>query len=71
MAENIEHRWSNVSVVMDNLSRSRFSAIDVGNAMRNGDLLSGKRDLPALDPQFAGRIPGDPNGWITQFDLSP
>ena len=69
--QNIQHRWSNVSVVMDNLPGSGLSAIDVGNPMVDCDLLSGKRDLPALDTEFVGGITGDLNHLIIQFDLPP
>ena len=58
-------------MVMDNLPRTGFSAIDVRDAMLDGDLLSGKRNLPALDTQFVGQTLGGLNDLIVQFDLAP
>jgi hypothetical protein len=52
-------------VVMHKPPRSGFSAIDVRDAMRDSDLLSGKRKVPALYAQFVGRIPGNLNDLVT------
>jgi len=64
LSKGIQHRRRNISVVMDNPPSSGFSAIDVRDAMRDSNLLSGKRKVPALDTQFVGPIPGDLNDMI-------
>ena len=56
-------------MVMDNLPVSDFPAIDVRDALLDGDLLSGKLNLRLLDTQFVGHIPGELNNLITQFNL--
>ena len=56
-------------MMMDNLPRSSFSAIDVGNSMVDRDLLPRKRDFPAFDTEFVGRITGNLNFLIIQSDL--
>jgi len=48
VVENIQHCRRYISIVMDDLPRSGFAAIDIGDAMLEGDLLSRKVYLPAL-----------------------
>ena len=57
-------------MVMDYLPSLRLTAIDVRDAMLDGDLLSGDLNLPLLDTQFVGHIPRHVNNLITQFNLS-
>jgi hypothetical protein len=54
---------------MDNFPSSRLSTIDVRDATIAGHRLSSERKLPMLDTQFVGRIPGDLNELIAQFNL--
>jgi hypothetical protein len=54
---------------MDNLSGYRLSTIDVGYATVDDYLLSTKRELPALDTHFVGRIPDNLDELIAEFDL--
>ena len=56
-------------MVMDYLPSRRLTAIDVRDAMLDGDLLSGDLNLPVLDTQFIGHIPRNVNNLITQFNL--
>ena len=49
--------------------RLGFLAIDVRDAMLNGDLLSGNLCLPLLEASFVGHIPRDLNDLIAQFNL--
>jgi hypothetical protein len=63
-AQRIYHWLRNVSVVMDDLPRSRFPTIDVRDAALAGHRLSSKRKLHIFDTQFVGRIPGHLNELI-------
>src|SRR3990170_1976532 len=54
---------------MNNLPRPGFSAIDVGDAMLNGDLVSAKLNLSLLDPQLVCHVADDPDEFIPQFNL--
>lgn len=56
-------------MVMDNLPRPGFAAIDVRDAILDGDLLSGKPGLPLFGAHFVGHIPGNLNELIAQFNL--
>ena len=56
-------------MVMNDLPSRRLTAIDVRDAMLDGDLLSGDLNLPVLDTQFVGHIPRHVNNLITQFNL--
>ena len=51
-------------MVMDYLPSSSFSLIDVRDAMLDGDLLSGKLEMPMFDARFVGHIPRDPDELI-------
>jgi len=54
---------------MDNLPSSRFSSIDVRDAIVGGDRFSSQRIMPVLYTKFVGHIPDDLNELIVQFDL--
>ena len=58
-----------ISVVMDNLPSTRFSTIDVRDAIVGGHRFSSQRILPVLDTEFVGYIPDDLDELIFQFDL--
>jgi hypothetical protein len=60
-------RYSGASfrVVMDDLPRTGFAAIDICNSIRNRDLLPSKLELPSLNTQFLGHVPSDMNDLIS------
>jgi len=64
-AENIQHRLRNISVVVNYFPLPRFAKIDVRDTVLDSlDLVSSDLDVPALDTNFVGRIPSDPNDLI-------
>jgi len=46
-------------VVIHYLPPSRFTAIDVGDAMLKRDVLSSEYGLPGLDASFVGQVTND------------
>jgi hypothetical protein len=55
-AEEVHHRRRNIGVVMDYPPLSRFAAVDVRDALLDGDLLSRNLGLPFLYTYFVGQI---------------
>jgi hypothetical protein len=51
-------------VVVNNLPGSRFSAVDVRDAVRKSDLLSGKLSLSALDATFSDMEAARRKGYL-------
>ena len=67
-ADHIQHRWRNIGMVMDYLPLPRFTAIDVRDALLDGNLLSGDLKLPVLVAHFVGHIPGGLEELIFEFN---
>ena len=55
-------------MVMDYLPQPRFTAIDVRDAVLDGNLLSGNLKPPVLVAHFVGHIPGGLDELIFQFN---
>ena len=69
-AENAQHRRRQIRVVMNDPPLSRFTTIDVRDALLDGDLLSGNRDLPGFDTHFVGHVPSNLDTLVAQLGVA-